>query len=111
MEICFTPSKHWGQSYIAIGVGCLLMEHKIKFYPVGNADCTLIKLSNGKTIIVDCKIKNAFDDKGNQIYYDVKTDLLHELKRDEDGHPFKDDAFFSKSLVGYVQLLIKQTKL
>ena len=23
MEICFTPSKHWGQSYIAIGVGCL----------------------------------------------------------------------------------------
>ena len=28
------------------------MEHKIKFYPVGNADCTLIKLSNGKTIII-----------------------------------------------------------
>lgn len=66
------------------------MEHKIKFYPVGNADCTLIKLSNGKTIIVDCQIRNAFDDKGNQICYDVKTDLLHELKRDEDGHPFVD---------------------
>lgn len=33
------------------------MEHKIKFYPVGNADCTLIKLSNGKTIIIDCQIK------------------------------------------------------
>ena len=25
------------------------MEHIIKYYPVGNADCTLIKLDNGKT--------------------------------------------------------------
>lgn len=31
----------------------IYMEHKIKFYPVNNADCTLIKLSNGKTIIID----------------------------------------------------------
>ena len=28
------------------------MEHIIKYYPVGNADCTLIKLDNGKTILV-----------------------------------------------------------
>ena len=28
------------------------MEHIIKFYPVGNADCTLIKLDNCKTIII-----------------------------------------------------------
>ena len=27
------------------------MEHIIKYYPIGNADCTLIKLDNGKTII------------------------------------------------------------
>ncbi len=32
------------------------MEHIIKYYPVGNADCTLIKLDNGKAIIVDCQI-------------------------------------------------------
>lgn len=32
------------------------MEHKIKIYPVGNADCILVKLSNGKTILFDCQI-------------------------------------------------------
>ena len=31
------------------------MEHIIKYYPVGNADCTLIKLDNGMTILVDIK--------------------------------------------------------
>lgn len=33
------------------------MEHKIKFYPVGNADCTLVKLSNGKTIVIAVPLK------------------------------------------------------
>ncbi len=66
------------------------MEHKIKFYPVGNADCILVKLENGKTIIVDCQIKKAYDDKGKTICFDVKKDLLQELKRDKDGHPFVD---------------------
>ena len=28
-EICFTPSKHWGQSYIAIGVGCLQITVRV----------------------------------------------------------------------------------
>ena len=37
------------------------MEHKIKFYPVGNADCTLIKLGDGTTILIDCFINNAKD--------------------------------------------------
>ena len=67
------------------------MEHKIKFYPVNNADCTLIKLANGKTIIVDCQfISNLNDDNGNQIMFDVKADLLKELKKDSNGRPFVD---------------------
>ena len=33
------------------------MEHKIKFYPVGNADCTLVKLNNGKTIVIAVPLK------------------------------------------------------
>lgn len=58
------------------------MEHTIKYYPVGNADCTLIKLDNGMTIIVDCQIlSDLTDGKGKQINYDVKADLLKELKR------------------------------
>ena len=45
------------------------MEHTIKYYPVGNADCTLIKLDKGKTIIVDCQILadlTDYDDDDNK---------------------------------------------
>lgn len=67
------------------------MEHKIKFYPVNNADCTLIKLSNGKTIIIDCQfLADLNDDNGKQVMYDVKADLLKELKKDSNGRPFVD---------------------
>lgn len=67
------------------------MEHIIKFYPVGNADCTLIKLDNGKTVLVDCQIQeNLTDDHGKQVMFDVKADILNELKKDEFGHPFVD---------------------
>ena len=67
------------------------MEHTIKYYPVGNADCTLIKLDNGKTIIVDCQIlADLTDGKGKQICFDVKADLLKELKKDGLGRPFVD---------------------
>lgn len=58
------------------------MEHIIKYYPVGNADCTLIKLDNGKTILVDCQIlADLTDSHGKQIMFDVKEDLLSELKK------------------------------
>lgn len=67
------------------------MEHLIKFYPVENADCTLIKLDNEKTIITDCQFfDNLNDDNGNQVRFDVKADLLKELGRDENGNPFVD---------------------
>lgn len=53
------------------------MEHIIKYYPVGNADCTLIKLDNGKTILVDCQIlADLTDGHGKQIMFDVKEDLM-----------------------------------
>ena len=67
------------------------MEHIIKYYPVGNADCTLIKLDNGKTIIVDCQIlADLTDGHGKQVMFDVKADLLKELKKDGLGRPFVD---------------------
>lgn len=67
------------------------MEHIIKYYPVGNADCTLIKLDNGKTIIVDCQmLADLTDGHGKQVMFDVKADLLKELKKDGLGRPFVD---------------------
>lgn len=62
----------------------------IKFYPVGTADCSLIKLENGQTIIVDCQIKDCKDKDGVQIAFDVKDDLLKEVKKDDYGHPYVD---------------------
>lgn len=67
------------------------MEHIIKYYPVGTADCTLIKLDNDKTIIVDCQIlADLTDGNGKQVMFDVKADLLKELKKDVYGRPFVD---------------------
>ena len=67
------------------------MEHIIKFYPVGNGDCTLIKLDGGTTIIVDCQILDGLaDSDGKPVMFDVKSDLLKELKKDNLGRPFVD---------------------
>lgn len=66
------------------------MEHIIKYYPVGNADCSLVKLANGKTILIDCCFREITkDDKGNPTIYDVKADLLSELRK-KNGHPYVD---------------------
>ena len=60
-----------------------MSDKKIKYYPVGNGDTSLIKISN-TNIITDCKIRDVKDD-----IYDVKKDLLKELeKRDE--RPYTD---------------------
>ena len=68
-----------------------MMEHIIKFYSVGNADCTLIKLDNGKTIIVDCQIlADLTDGHGKQVMFDIKADLLKELNKDSLRRPFVD---------------------
>ena len=55
-EICFTPSKHWGQSYIAIGVGCLL------FFLSVLTVLTEIKTFNVKIMqeVWQCEGKNVF---------------------------------------------------
>ena len=58
------------------------MEHLIKFYPVENADCTLIKLGNGITIIVDCQLFDSLNDEdGNQIRYDVKKGFAERIEQ------------------------------
>jgi len=65
------------------------MKHIIKYYPVGNGDCSLIKLDDGATIIIDCQIAEITKDNKDTTF-DVKADLLKELKKDSDGHPYFD---------------------
>ena len=61
----------------------------IRYYPTGNGDMTLIELTDGTTILVDCKIRNPEAENNNGKVYDVKTDLLDHLRK-EDGVPHLD---------------------
>jgi len=59
----------------------MLNNHKLKFYPVGNGDTTLITLKDETTILFDSNIRESGKDgDGNQIY-DVKKDLLDSLRK------------------------------
>lgn len=67
----------------------LIMEHIIKYYPVGNGDCSLIKLDDKTTIIIDCQIAEITKENKDTTF-DVKEDLLKELQKDEDERPYVD---------------------
>jgi len=55
-------------------------NHKLHFYPLGNADTTLIKLKNGKTILWDfANMKSLNDDE------DKRCDLPTLLNKEVDG--------------------------
>ena len=58
-------------------------KHILKFYPIGNADTSLIKLDNGKSILWD--FANVRDDNDeNDKRYDIVKDLDEEVKDDFD---------------------------
>lgn len=65
------------------------MKHIIKYYSVGNGDCSLIKLTDGRTVIVDCQIREVTKDNKDEVY-DVKADLLKELRKDSNNRPIVD---------------------
>lgn len=62
----------------------------IKFYPVDNADNTLIKLLDDTSIQIDCQIRGGEENTNGVKIFDVKKDLLKELKRDRNNNPFVD---------------------
>jgi hypothetical protein len=65
------------------------MKDKIKFYPVGNGDQSLITLKDGTTILVDCNIRQASVDSTDPLVFDVKKDLLKSISK-RDNNPFVD---------------------
>lgn len=60
---------------------------EITFFPVGNGDMTLIKLSSGRTILIDINIRQPGDG-----VRDVLKDLREKLAVDEEGRPYVDGA-------------------
>lgn len=62
----------------------------LTFYPLGNADCTLIKLDNGKKILFDYAAMRCEDDKT-----DKRIDLRSELKKDLGKRDYYDVVAFT----------------
>jgi hypothetical protein len=58
---------------------------EITFFPVGNGDMTLIKLSSGRKILIDINIRQPGDEAR-----DVLRDLRERLDEDGEGRPYVD---------------------
>lgn len=67
------------------------MKHSIKFYPVGNGDCSLITIGGAnKKMMFDCNFRQKAEDDNDEMY-DVLGDLLdNELNTKKCGLPFLD---------------------
>lgn len=70
------------------------MVAKVDFFRVGDGDMTLIRLESGRTILIDCNIRNAADDE-NEDAADVAKQLKDLLGRDSDDRPFVDAMLLS----------------
>lgn len=57
------------------------MKHRIKFYPVGNGDQSLITLNDSTTIMIDCNIRQESVGSLDPKMYDVKKDLLASIQK------------------------------
>ncbi len=63
------------------------MKNKITYSPVANGDQSLISLSDGTNIIIDCNIRQASIGSTDLKIFDVKKDLLKSLSlRDNNYH-------------------------
>lgn len=58
------------------------MTASIEFFPVGSGDMTLVRLKNGKTILIDINIRQKADQEGEADYPDVANMLKKRLDRD-----------------------------
>ena len=72
------------------------MAAKVTFFPVDNGDMTLVRLadSEGTTLLVDCKIREAADDP-DDVTPDVAGALRDRLKYDANGRPYVDAMLLS----------------
>lgn len=62
----------------------------IKYYPVGNGDCSLLTLGDSTTLLIDCNIRESSKGDADDTKFDVKADLLASLKKRTNDAPFVD---------------------
>jgi hypothetical protein len=62
-----------------------MADASITYFPVGNGDTSLIRLSDDANILIDCNITNKSKEDDEEKWYDLKDYLLKVLKKDEKG--------------------------
>jgi len=67
-----------------------MSDASITYFPVGNGDTSLIRLTDKTDIIIDCNITEASEDDDDPSRYDVHNHLLKELKKDKEKTPYVD---------------------
>ncbi len=65
------------------------MNTKIKYYPTGNGDMSLITLEDNTTILVDCNIREGSKGDKDKTMFDVKDDLLKSIQK-RNNNPYVD---------------------
>lgn len=60
----------------------------ITYFPVGNGDTSLIRLTDGSSIIIDCNITEDSRNSSDKTRYDVHAHLLKVLPKDKDKSPY-----------------------
>ncbi len=66
------------------------MKHSIKFYPVGNGDCSLVNIGGAnKKIMFDCNFRQQAEDEDKEMF-DVIGDLIDNELTKKCGLPFID---------------------
>ncbi len=66
-----------------------MANNKIKYYPVGNGDTSIITLKDNTTILVDCNIREGEKDSNDINIYNVKEDLLKSIQK-RNSNPYVD---------------------
>jgi len=64
-------------------------KNKIKYYPVGNGDTSLITLQDDTTIMIDCNLRGGITDSDGNSIYPVKEDLIKSIRK-RNNNPYVD---------------------
>jgi hypothetical protein len=64
----------------------------VTYFPVGNGDTSLVRLTDGTTFIIDLNITEDASNENDPTRYDVQTHLVREVRSDGDGR-LHADAF------------------
>lgn len=67
-----------------------MIDPSITYFPVGNGDTTLIRLSDKTSILIDCNITQGSKDENEKSKYPVHEHLLEEIEKNRESIPHID---------------------